>query len=118
MSMPMHVPTELPLDRWLAGWESPDADVRLRTYGLMGEVDYYKAWLYARIPAAADPDCEPDHFVFCRTRDEMIEEIGNLPSELAVEVVVKAMMDGELYPIDQFGNALDPDDLHVIANAV
>ncbi|MBI1775965.1 MAG: hypothetical protein HYR63_11520 [Proteobacteria bacterium] len=105
-------------DRGIEAEMPRSAGVHRLAWGLLGEVECYEAWLYAPRSAETGSEREPDHYMFYRGRDEMIEEIKNLPWELAARVVVKAMVGGDPCPIDQDGNALDPDDLHVIANAI
>ena len=109
--------TDALLDR-LAAVDEPANDARLRLWSLLGDVDYYEAWLYAEARADAEPDREPDAYLFSATRDELLGDLAYLPAALSGRVVVKAMVGGIRCPVDPYGNALDPLDLHVVANAV
>ena len=85
---------------------------------LIGEIEGYEAWLYLTIPPRGDPDLKPDQYLFTQTRNEMLEKLDNLPPGLAAKVVVKARIDRKLYPVDQYGNAIDPHDSSLLANAL
>jgi hypothetical protein len=98
-------------DNWPAGAPvDPGA-----CFARQGEIDHYEAWLYAPRP---ETECEPDHYIFSWTRDEMLAEIDRLPEDLTRRIVVKAIVDGERHPVDPYGNALDADGISVVANAI
>jgi hypothetical protein len=82
------------------------------------EIAYYEAWLYEPANDNGDPDRLPDHYILSHTRDEMLAALERVPGAQSLDIVVKAMARGRLCPVDPYGNALDPVELTVIANAV
>jgi hypothetical protein len=59
-----------------------------------------------------------DSLVSFASYTELTRWIDRLAHAYRGAVEVRALVEGQICPVDEDGNALDPDDEHIIANAV